>query len=1087
MKKILIIVSVLLVILLLTTAGLVIFPKIYVTYILNRLTQFHCVIKHAEFDPVNFEFELEDLTFFDKKNKQLISNIKLVNGQIDLSQLFTFKIAVKSLSISKSSVMLNSQILTELSKKFNDKKQSEPKKIFSILLYEIDIQDVNVSYVSKESKKNQPIITELNIHIPDSRNIFKGHGKIYPKIQGKILQNPFFIKGTTQQIDGGIKSFFQLKINQFPLHNLSKIIKDFINVQQGNIDIDCQFTIKTGKKTKPNIVLKGTTIFNHVKFTASEIMKSSYYIPYLNMQILEINYLTKHIILQSISAKKPEIYVHQNMNNSLYHSLGKYFKSFKSQKKKNLFFSLKEINIYEAKVFWQENELSGKSIIKIPLLNFTWKNENQKNKIYASLQFSGQSKIDFNSTIFQSSIDTNFQCKNFDISNLDYFISKYSNLQINGLFNLKGNILQKKNDFDFNLDLNGNNFQFSLLRNHNLFSCSEFNIGLSTLPADEVNRNRIQLNKLRLFDPYLNIIKNKEGKTGWDKIKIQLSDININQNKKEKQYQILLDTIMVKSGTINYNHFQWDIDKPKNQPKQIKISGLSFILQKSDMKNVTDPFQVNISINKQNNFQARINGVHKARQISGKLFAANKWQFSCQNIFLKEMEFNITSNNFYGSGQLELEDTALSHITGFDPFLKMEKSQLKIKHFQIFPFQYQINSIQMDSINTRLIKKGNDLKLGNSITINEKRSAQKELTDNEIKQKNARKSSWIRKINLENLNLEFLDSNTTPAFQFSLTDGFLNFKDISELEETTADFEIAANINQYGRLACHGEINFMTRDFFIDSEIRLADLDVSIFSPYVTTSFGYEIFSGKMKSNSQLKIKNRKLETENLLQFYDLKLIKSNKAYNQNKLNLLKILEMLKDKRGLVTLEIPFKADLSSSEFQYTKTFLSIVKQIMTNTAGKMNMELAGSLDKNIQSETDFNTSLNNVKPFDDSYVVLNFFPGKPEFIKNELSKLDSYLTKLNRKNIGVLIEIYVDKKIDLVTPSEFTEMEIQKTANALSTERRKKLNSYFKDTLSIETNRIYHKINDENLMQNPYIEGISNNIAIVRLIQIIN
>ena len=447
------------------------------------------------------------------------------------------------------------------------------------------------------------------------------------------------------------------------------------------------------------------------------------------------------------------------------------------------------------------------------------------------------------------------------------------------------------------------------------------------------------------------------------------------------------------------------------------------------------------------------------------------------------MDLNIASNNYHGSGQLELNEIILSHITGNNPFLQINKSQMKIKHFQIIPFQYQINLLHMDKVKTQITKNDSLLKLGNSIVLNEKRELKSKENLNENKLENDNESSWIRKINIKNLNLDFTDNNTTPIFQFTMSDGELNLKDISNINDTTADFDLTAELNPKSKLVCNGEINFMTSDFYIDTDIRISDFDVTLLSPYIIKSFGYNIINGTLKSNSNLAIKNNKLETKNLLQLNNLQLLKKDSIkYNQN-LNLIKISNMLRDKRGIITLEIPFKADLVNSEFQYTTTFFSVLKNVLINSASKMNFELTGSLDKNIQNESDFNTALDNVKPFDETYVILNFLPAKSELIRNEIKKLKPYLTKLNKKDIGVLIEIFVDKRIDLKEPNK----DNQNNAISLSNNRRNTINTYFKKDLSLESNRIYHKIDKPNLFQNPYIEGISNNIAIIRLIQITN
>ena len=282
-------------------------------------------------------------------------------------------------------------------------------------------------------------------------------------------------------------------------------------------------------------------------------------------------------------------------------------------------------------------------------------------------------------------------------------------------------------------------------------------------------------------------------------------------------------------------------------------------------------------------------------------------------------------------GGLQVADFATIDKNASLDLLKWKSLVLDGLQFALEPMQLHINEINLTDFYSRLIlgadgkmnlQKLTAQKTGNKEALGTKPDKPAEAP---VAAPSSERRITIGKINLQGGNVNFSDFFIKPNYSANLT-GFQGT--ISELKpETPGDIEIHAKLDNAAPVDISGKINPLAKDLYLDIKVDATDIDLSPMSPYSSRYVGYGIEKGKLTFNVQYKIENRKLSAQNKIILNQLTFGERVESPDATKLPVLLAVALLKDRNGVMDINLPIGGSLDDPQFSVG----GIVWQIILN------------------------------------------------------------------------------------------------------------------------------------------------------------
>lgn len=192
----------------------------------------------------------------------------------------------------------------------------------------------------------------------------------------------------------------------------------------------------------------------------------------------------------------------------------------------------------------------------------------------------------------------------------------------------------------------------------------------------------------------------------------------------------------------------------------------------------------------------------------------------------------------------------------------------------------------------------------------------------------------VDRVRLRDGAMLFADFTLKPQFATGIQALSGDITGISSDPAARASIRLKGRVDQYGRADISGAINPMASDRFTDLKVRFSDLELTTLTPYSAKFAGYRIDKGKLSLDLGYLITDRKLQATNKVVFNQLTL--GDKVDSPEAMNLpLKLaVAILKDKDGVIDVDLPLTGSLDDPEFRIAplvwKAFLNLVTKAAT-------------------------------------------------------------------------------------------------------------------------------------------------------------
>jgi hypothetical protein len=182
-------------------------------------------------------------------------------------------------------------------------------------------------------------------------------------------------------------------------------------------------------------------------------------------------------------------------------------------------------------------------------------------------------------------------------------------------------------------------------------------------------------------------------------------------------------------------------------------------------------------------------------------------------------------------------------------------------------------------------------------------------------------------VRLVNGNIDFSDFFVRPNYSANLTG--MNGQ-ISQITPGQAgDLELRGRIDHTGSVEILGKVNPLADPLFLDLKANASDIDLPRLSPYSAKYVGYGIEKGKLSAKVAYKVENRQLTAENNIVLDQLTFGDKVDSPTAIKLPVLFAVSLLKDRNGVIDVNLPISGSLDDPQFSVGGIVLRIIVNLI--------------------------------------------------------------------------------------------------------------------------------------------------------------
>jgi uncharacterized protein involved in outer membrane biogenesis len=184
-------------------------------------------------------------------------------------------------------------------------------------------------------------------------------------------------------------------------------------------------------------------------------------------------------------------------------------------------------------------------------------------------------------------------------------------------------------------------------------------------------------------------------------------------------------------------------------------------------------------------------------------------------------------------------------------------------------------------------------------------------------------------VTLEGGQVVFSDDHIQPPYKMTLVDIGGRVSGLSSEPGKMADLDLKTKINNFAPAEITGKINPLAKPIYVDIGMRLDNMDLPPTSPYSMKFIGYGIVSGQLSLNLKYLVAKDKLTASNNIEVDQLNLSEQPENPKAAKYPVKLAIALLKDRSGLINLDVPVSGDLKNPKFTLGGVIWTAIKNII--------------------------------------------------------------------------------------------------------------------------------------------------------------
>lgn len=185
-------------------------------------------------------------------------------------------------------------------------------------------------------------------------------------------------------------------------------------------------------------------------------------------------------------------------------------------------------------------------------------------------------------------------------------------------------------------------------------------------------------------------------------------------------------------------------------------------------------------------------------------------------------------------------------------------------------------------------------------------------------------------VSVDKGNINFSDFFVKPNYSANLTGMKGSVSKVSSGDPTPADLVLDGRIDDDAPVNINGKINPLGEQLYLDIAAKASGVELTRLTPYAAKYAGYPITKGKLTVDVAYKIENGKLDASNHLFLDQLTFGDKVDSPDATKLPVLLAVSLLKDRNGVIDINLPVSGSLSDPEFSIGGVIARVIVNLLT-------------------------------------------------------------------------------------------------------------------------------------------------------------
>jgi len=191
----------------------------------------------------------------------------------------------------------------------------------------------------------------------------------------------------------------------------------------------------------------------------------------------------------------------------------------------------------------------------------------------------------------------------------------------------------------------------------------------------------------------------------------------------------------------------------------------------------------------------------------------------------------------------------------------------------------------------------------------------------------------IDTVRIENGSANFEDMSLKPNVVIGIQGLSGTVEGLTTESSGRADVLLEGKVNKYAPLKIYGQINPLSHEAFTDLVLSFKNIGLTTFSPYSGKFVGNTIEKGKLSLDLKYRLSEKVLKGENKIVLDQLTFGEPTDSPDATKLPVGMAVALLRDRKGVIDMELPVQGNLDDPEFTYGSAVLKALMNLITKTA----------------------------------------------------------------------------------------------------------------------------------------------------------
>ncbi len=236
-------------------------------------------------------------------------------------------------------------------------------------------------------------------------------------------------------------------------------------------------------------------------------------------------------------------------------------------------------------------------------------------------------------------------------------------------------------------------------------------------------------------------------------------------------------------------------------------------------------------------------------------------------------------------------------------------------------------------------------------------------------------SVQVETVRIDNLLIQLADRSINPNVRTKIEEFSGTIKGLSSEQLAKADVDLGGKVDQYAPFKIQGQINPLSEDAYTDVSLIFDNLNLTTISPYSGKYAGYPITKGKLSLDLGYKLSQKELVGKNKVLVDQITMGSKVESPDATSLPIPLALALLKDRKGLIDIDLPVSGNIDDPEFSYGGIIWNALVNLITKIATSP-FSLVGGLVGGVMGDDP------------DALKYIAFSPGAMEMPPTEQEKL---------------------------------------------------------------------------------------------------